>query len=703
MSRRGAARKTGKSSAGLKILIILLIIFFTAPLITYVYPFAMVAAKPGWTPPKYKNPDSFRTTFSIQDVIENRAVDGQINMLRISNPSTRLLFVEGRGWVVHLEFDVTWVTRPFYVVMYSSSYECGVRGASPAFYLSEQAARSEYQRRVDFCGRGPDAVILSRDEVGFRLYDINPQSWSLDLAPTGGQAKSQHVSLDLPTLADAGHLYIREISKSIWAFDAFTDKYFGPKGYAVKVILAEFKTPQPLETQGDLQLYKMLYGESGTLDAANIARYWAGDWPADALNIGISPDLGSGAITVDVNVRGKPLGPVPGAPTLIVVYSGSDWVFRQATPLEGWVKGYGSVIAQAKLSDYADLSRQTRVTVSLPPEKFKSPGYYLVRVEMPWGGYVAYEQKVLQVSGAGAAETGITPQGPPQELPRVSWDVKLEKFTAEHIMATNIQGTKWVWKGFQASWRFTITIDTKGYDRQIEVRVGQDAVKLDKPYYPTGECAIQKVIVSERVKGVKQYVYEASCRYLAEREDPNIPFKEYYANFVLKVDGVDQDYKQFKTQIIEPKMPEPAQLQEVLVSSGGTIPNTQTAPGGNILVSGSQSSSASSTSISGRSEAPNRQTITITSTGEGTAVISWGDGSKTVTEVKPGATEVTYEYKRPGNYTVTVAVLGKGGEIMNVKKYVATVAEAAQMSILDYLARVLYFWWRILFGWWLKW
>jgi hypothetical protein len=32
-----------------------------------------------------------------------------------------------------------------------------------------------------------------------------------------------------------------------------------------------------------------------------------------------------------------------------------------------------------------------------------------------------------------------------------------------------------------------------------------------------------------------------------------------------------------------------------------------------------------------------------------------------------------------------------------------TVAEAAEMSILDYLSRVLYFWWRILFGWWLKW
>jgi hypothetical protein len=46
--------------------------------------------------------------------------------------------------------------------------------------------------------------------------------------------------------------------------------------------------------------------------------------------------------------------------------------------------------------------------------------------------------------------------------------------------------------------------------------------------------------------------------------------------------------------------------------------------------------------------------------------------------------------------------MGEGGEIMNVKKQYVTVYEAVGFSVLDYLSRVLYFWYRLLFGWWLK-
>ena len=222
--------------------------------------------------------------------------------------------------------------------------------------------------------------------------------------------------------------------------------------------------------QGDRHRFNLIFGEriENGVDPCDAVRYYAGDWPEPEIKVK-SADLSSSPPQVSVVYRPR------GGPVTESMNVGDlaklRLIVRGPVPSKSYFdQGWGYKLVDTSIMVYGGEASKT-----LDIRSKIYPGYYLVRVERDWGGYIAYDEKIVKI--------GEFEEPPPPLVEKVEFkEFEVVKTFGKQLYCKGISETHApFWCGVQAEWDIKAKIGLKDSQADYKVVYRVYADRLPQP------------------------------------------------------------------------------------------------------------------------------------------------------------------------------------------------------------------------------
>ncbi|RLF08257.1 MAG: hypothetical protein DRJ69_06385, partial [Thermoprotei archaeon] len=469
--RKKTVRFGHRISGGYLLLGLMLAVLLLISVFAVQTQFFAVVRKPGWKPPKCWNPEDFITgerggkeTFGLPE----KYVMVQVLKQRIY--SLWVKFREGSSEIDYYYFTYKIVlkynAKPFYARYVPDPYHsCG-----------------EYRNPSDHPFEGAIKVI-PEILVSETILQGTRYGQDLKYVLTGSGKKTIRVEYHTRELPNVGFekggrligveiaIRLKDENGRLLGYPCSSKTYWfvnPPVGIGVLFPNLYFLPHQ-------LEEFKEIFGKDPwkkSVDICKLIRYKAGDWPAPQIKI---EPVGTPQLNQDnkfkivfKNRYGQPFTKSHLKTLRLVMWgpANSKELLEQ-----------GRAYKQVQTDVVVDGGE---IVKTIPAKYFKYPGYYLLRVERDWGGYIAYDELYVKI-------------GEFQEtIPKMP-----EMFEITDAKA-DLSGTKYDWEKITAKWKATVTIKPKP-----EAKSDYKWRLVMKAYLPTLACPTtwKKPIASKTFEG----------------------------------------------------------------------------------------------------------------------------------------------------------------------------------------------------------
>jgi len=596
--------------------------------------FATLTPKPGWKPPKCRNPDDFVSSshggsFSFgvpSKYVKVEVVSQKLKWIKASVTSDRNVI-----WHVRYYAKIKYRAKPFYAILNSNPDRA-------CFYVewagdSPSEAPYKYPEPVKLI---PEIIVSEKPRTGYYY-----------LQTIGKVLKGEGIHTIDVSYKPLG----------MWAGPDITIRFKKDDGSYVKVPPCAGWSFHPCIELHDLD--KFVKGEVTTshklkefaeifgtdprktpVDVCDLfVRYPAGDWPKPRLEV-------------------EPVGSIqPGSTGRIKITwrtpSGKPFTLSHLSYVNLIVRGPSSMSSPDRLrATYKLVQKQVKVPdgETVVEVRFPKPGYYLLRVERDWGGYVVWDEEVVKVG-----EFAETPQAAKPVFEIASGKAELKGWKDRN------------WKWVAGEWNVKATVKAKP-----EAESGQKFRLVFRAYLPTLAYPMSWK------KPVAEKTYEGTASKLpktytwSDSRKKDVPYAGKVSELVViatlyqwdeyQERWVSVDAKQWKAglkTVKETPTKVKAEEKDVQPSEGTEpgVPDISAGIGGDKPVK----------------DAGEPVNIGIYASGKGVAEVDFGDGEKVTLPVEPGPNLVSHTYREPGEYEVTVKVYDADGDPVN--------ADAKQVSV----------------------
>ena len=358
--------------------------------------FATLTPKPGWKPPKCRNPDDFISSshggsfsFGIPSkYVEVKVVSQKLKWIKASVTPDRNVI-----WHVSYYAKIKYRAKPFYAILNSNPDRA-------CFYVewagdNPSEAPYKYPEPVKLI---PEIIVSEKPRTGYYylqtigkvLKGEGTHVIDVSYKPLGMWAGPD---ITIRFKKDDGS-YVKVPPCAGWSFHPRIELKD-----LDKFVKGEVTVSHKLET------FKRVFGEDPRKTPVDVCdlfvRYPAGDWPKPA-EFSVQPvgewDLNRAN---QLRIVFRPRGGVwDRGFKLKMFYSGVEWQ-----------KGYRLV------DTIVSMNGGTEITKTLDARFFKHPGYYTLRIEADWGGYILSDEKTIKIGEPAIHATATPATGEPQSKP----------------------------------------------------------------------------------------------------------------------------------------------------------------------------------------------------------------------------------------------------------------------------------------------
>ncbi|MEM3426124.1 MAG: hypothetical protein QXI42_10045 [Thermoproteota archaeon] len=363
-----------------------------------------MVVKPGWSPPQFKNPDSYikqivmkgNAFHFLNDPVTGEELVGIKLELKSIGTIKASLSDKIDHALIPVDIAVSYNAKTFYIpsgyVCYTTEKWVGLPRAS-----RDKALEDVRKANQTFQPRGLCNIVVDEIKPRLKLYvgtGYLHNDFTKYFEGSGSTTWREEIKVN----------YVTQRFSITVGYDSNSNKYYAVPEEGRTGIDVVFKLPKVYNYQKDAERFKLIFGVDpyGYFPIELVDKYAVGDWPEPTIDVKPAgqwtPD-GKPAVEIKLAGRGgafpRKYGDLSSV-TLIVKQAFS----RRDLDLEG----YGQVLVKKDL--YVTDENGGKVVEDISFASKMLPGYYKVRVEKDWGGYIAYDEEVITV-GAPPPETPL--------------------------------------------------------------------------------------------------------------------------------------------------------------------------------------------------------------------------------------------------------------------------------------------------------